>query len=410
MFGFGKLRRQLPLMKNDTTIKEDWIINGTHTKLESRCKICGIYFEYNPKNRKRIYCSRICRYKDHSNIVRNSYTKELRQKRSILTTSQWKKTEDQRALQKKIQYESMNHVLGRPKTRIIQTRVCKQCNKSFDYFSADRSGMFCNHKCYLQFSRENSTNYRIKAFALLPNECFYCQGTEKGKLLVHHIDKDWLNNDIENLQILCTNCHRKQHKGDNSRFKKFKEGDILRGIRLILSGLRVDLKDENFKGTPERVLRSYYELFEGIDSEKELEELFSESFPSNYEGMIIVDPIICFSMCPHHLLQIEYEINIAYIAEPSQHRKMLGLSKIARIAQLLSRRLVLQESLTHDIASAFMKNLNANGVMVVVKGKHNCMRTRGINKPESKTITSTVRGTFEKDSNARLEFLALVNK
>ncbi len=290
-----------------------------------------------------------------------------------------------------------------------ENKICKQCHKKFVWINyKDRSGLFCSHKCSVQFSRENSTQYRIKAFALLPNECFYCQ-EKKGKLLVHHKDKDFLNNDINNLQILCNSCHKKQHKHDNSRFKQFKEGDILRGIRLILSGLRVDLKDPNFKGTPERVLRSYYEIFEGEtkDLDKKLKEIFSASFPSEYDGLVIESKIKVFSTCPHHMRDIEYNIDVGYI---STKGRALGLSKIARVAKLLARRLVLQETLTHEICDAFMKNLKADGVMVVVKGKHNCMRMRGIENPDSITTTSSVGGLFKTDKAARNEFLELTKK
>ena len=284
--------------------------------------------------------------------------------------------------------------------------ICKQCHKEF-VFNLAGPRLFCSKECHYSFKRENSNDYRVKALALLPNECFYC--LKKEKLNVHHLDHDFLNNDIENLRILCSKCHRKQH-GNNAllRQNKFKEGNILAGLRMILDGLRVDLRSEQFEGTPERVLRSYYEMFEGIGAEEEIKELFSAVFPSDYSGIIINEPVKCFSMCPHHLLPIEYDITIGYISEPKQQRMMLGISKLARVVQLLSRRLVLQETVTEDIASVFMKHLNANGVMVVVRGKHMCMRMRGINKPGTVTITSSVKGVFEKDSTARMEFLELI--
>lgn len=296
---------------------------------------------------------------------------------------------------------------GRPITVERKEKICKQCHKKFILIYSDRSGIFCSKKCNTQFSRENSTHYRTKALALLPNECTYCE--QKDKLIVHHLDSNFLNNDIENLQIVCTKCHAKIHKAEylGNRFKIFKSNEIIRGIRMMLNGLRVNLKDENFRGTPERVLRSFYEIFEGqgADLKDKLKDIFSSSFPSEYNGLVIVDNMKVFSTCPHHLRDIEYVVDVGYISK----NRALGLSKICRVVQLLARRLVLQESFTNDIAKIFMEYLGADGVMVVVKGKHNCMRMRGIEKPDSVTTTSSVMGTFRKDLGARQEFLSLVN-
>jgi len=185
---------------------------------------------------------------------------------------------------------------------------------------------------------------------------------------------------------------------------KFKDEQIIQGWKLILDGLRLDLKDANFKGTPERILRSYYEIFQGIDSEEEIKKLFLTSFPSNYKGMVIVDNIKCFSQCPHHFQTVEYNVHVGYISE----NKMIGISKLPRLVQLLARRPILQETFTEDISKILMANLKAEGVMVMVYGKHNCMRTRGIEKPDSVTITSSIKGIFE-EHVVREEFMSLVH-
>jgi GTP cyclohydrolase I len=185
---------------------------------------------------------------------------------------------------------------------------------------------------------------------------------------------------------------------------KFKDEQIIQGWKLILDGLRLDLKDANFKGTPERILRSYYEIFQGLNSEEEIKKLFLTSFPSNYKGMVIVDNIKCFSVCPHHLLTVEYKVHVGYISE----NKMIGISKLPRLVQLLARRPVLQETFTEDISKILMDNLKAEGVMVMVYGMHNCMRIRGIEKPDAVTITSSIKGIFE-EHVVREEFMSLVN-
>lgn len=299
-------------------------------------------------------------------------------------------------------------IKGRPKTIKSELRHCKQCRKQFTYSNySDRLGLFCSRKCFIQLKRENATAYRIKAFALLPNLCFYCNEDAKNKLLVHHLDNDFLNNKIENLQIICAKCHNNQHNNRNitMRFNKFKEGQILRGIRYVLDGLRMDISDDNFKGTPERVLRMYYELLQGCgkNSEKEIDNLFSSSFPSTYNGIILSKNIICFSMCPHHLLPVEYTVDIGYIPQ----KNMLGVSKISRLVNILARRLVLQETFTKDIITRLTKSLEVKGAMVVVTGKHMCMRMRGIEQEGSAIVTSSIGGIFETDLKARQEFLNL---
>lgn len=182
---------------------------------------------------------------------------------------------------------------------------------------------------------------------------------------------------------------------------------LIAGVTAILEGLHCDLEDENFKETPERVARAYIEMLKGQASdllEKELESIFSKSFPTTYEGIVIAPSCETISVCPHHLLPIRYNIDIAYIA----NKKALGLSKLARVAQILSKRLVLQETLTQDIVDTFVKKLRPKGIMVVVRGSHGCMSYRGITQKDSNIITSSVHGIFQTDLAARQEFLALI--
>ena len=185
--------------------------------------------------------------------------------------------------------------------------------------------------------------------------------------------------------------------------KKFKDAQIIEGWKMILEGLRLDLKDENLKDTPERILRSYYEIFQGINNEEAIEKLFLTSFPSDYAGIVLVDNIKCFSMCPHHFLPVEYKVHVGYISK----NKMIGISKLPRLVQLLARKPILQESFTEEICKVLMENLKAEGVMVIVYGQHNCMRMRGIQKPEATTITSSIQGVFEQPE-VRAEFMKLV--
>lgn len=189
--------------------------------------------------------------------------------------------------------------------------------------------------------------------------------------------------------------------------KEIEKEKIILGVNMILDGLNCDIEHENFKETPERVARAYMEMLRGQSSiflEQELNSIFSKSFPTNYEGIVIAPHCEAIGMCPHHLLPIRYYIDMAYIAD----KQALGLSKLARVAQLLAKRLVLQETLTQDILETFVRMLKPKGVMVVIRGSHGCMSYRGIKEKNSNIITSSVNGVFEEDIAARQEFLALI--
>lgn len=191
---------------------------------------------------------------------------------------------------------------------------------------------------------------------------------------------------------------------NNMENTKFKDAQIMEGVALILDGLHLKKDDENLVETPRRILRSYYELFEGINATEQLKELFNKSFPSDYDGMIIVDNISCFSMCPHHFLPVEYTVHVGYLPKS----RMLGLSKLPRLVQLLARRPVLQEQFTKDIVTALATGLDTAGAIAVVTGLHNCMRMRGVEKPNATTRTSSVAGIFQTDRSAKEEFLSLI--
>lgn len=171
----------------------------------------------------------------------------------------------------------------------------------------------------------------------------------------------------------------------------------------IITALGLDLNDANFKDTPNRIVKEYKEIFAGIDCKEEVEKILKTSFPTDYGGMVIEHPIICYSMCPHHFLPVTYEVSIGYI--PSNGG--LGLSKLPRLVELLGKAPKLQEDFTKEIVDSLQKAINPLGVMVVVKGQHLCMQMRGIKKPGCATTTSYFTGIF-REQNAREEFLKLI--
>jgi GTP cyclohydrolase I len=249
-------------------------------------------------------------------------------------------------------------------------------------------------------------NYRKKAIAFYGEECKRC-GTQE-KILIHHVDGNRLNNCVSNLIPLCYPCHKKLHKEMGP--VGFTGIDLVeKGMIYILKGLEkefgLDIKNENFKGTPKRVARAYYEIFSGINADDELHNIAETSFPSEYGGMIIAKDIECFSMCPHHFLPVEYIINVGYIPD----KKTVGISKLSRIVEVLAKRPELQEMFTEQIARTLEKELQPLGVIVQVKGRHLCMAMRGVKQRNSWTLTSSIKGVFKSDSATKEEFALAIN-
>lgn len=177
----------------------------------------------------------------------------------------------------------------------------------------------------------------------------------------------------------------------------------------FLEELGTDLTDPNFKDTPKRVVKAINEMIKFEDAyllKTELDSIFSKSFPSTYNGMVIIDNIKSKSMCPHHMLPVKYVVDVGYI---SKGGKAIGISKLPRLVKMLAKRRILQESYTDEIAKTLSDRLKADGVMCVVRGDHSCMTCRGTNETDASTITSSVYGIFKKDLGARQEFLSLIN-
>lgn len=186
---------------------------------------------------------------------------------------------------------------------------------------------------------------------------------------------------------------------------------IVGAFALMLEELGVSLNDANFLATPERATKALQELLKSESDpdrvKQRLTEIFSKSFPNEgYNSIIMATDIESVSMCPHHLLPVEYKTSLAYI--PSDKGGVLGLSKLIRVVRVLSARLVLQEKLVEDIADAFTSHeLHPLGVAVVVQGKHSCMRLRGV-KSDSPVIMSAMRGCFKDHTETRQEFFELL--
>jgi GTP cyclohydrolase I len=185
--------------------------------------------------------------------------------------------------------------------------------------------------------------------------------------------------------------------------KKIDLEKIARGVRLMLEGMGEDPNRDGLQKTPERVADFYAELTEGMweDARSHVNPLPGDS----HDEMVIVKDISIASVCEHHLAPFVGKCHIAYIPKGG---RIVGLSKLARIAEIYARRLQVQERLTQQIASTLFEELQPLGVMVVIEAEHTCMTLRGVKKSGSKTVTSCVLGGFRKDPRTRAEAMSLI--
>lgn len=188
-----------------------------------------------------------------------------------------------------------------------------------------------------------------------------------------------------------------------SENKKVNIEKIAQGVRLMLEGMGEDPDRDGLQRTPERVASFYAELTEGMwqDARAEIVALPGDS----HDEMVIVKDISIASVCEHHLAPFVGKVHIAYIPK---NGRIVGLSKLARIAEIFARRLQVQERLTKQIADTLFEELEPLGVMVVMEAEHTCMTLRGVKKPGAKTITSAVLGGFRKDPRTRSEAMSLI--
>ncbi len=173
-------------------------------------------------------------------------------------------------------------------------------------------------------------------------------------------------------------------------------------VREILLAVGEDPQREGLRDTPARVARMYAELFSGLHADPG--EHLRTTFTQPYDEMVLVKDIRFESMCEHHLLPFTGKAHIAYLPQG----KIVGLSKLARVVEVMSRRPQVQERLTEDLADLLMRELEPRGVAVIVEASHSCMTVRGIRKPDSVCTTSAMRGTFRESALTRGEFLSLV--
>lgn len=178
------------------------------------------------------------------------------------------------------------------------------------------------------------------------------------------------------------------------------------GVRLILEGIGENPERGGLRETPSRVAHMYKEILGGTG--RDPVELVTVVQGAGHDEMIMIKDIPLFSTCEHHLVPFIGKAHVAYI--PDGEGRITGLSKVARVIDLLSKRLQVQERITTQIAETLESALHPRGVFVVIEAEHLCMTMRGVKKPGSVTVTSAVRGLFRNDAKTRSEAFALIGR
>jgi len=182
------------------------------------------------------------------------------------------------------------------------------------------------------------------------------------------------------------------------------EAEIKKAVAIIIKAIGEDPEREGLVDTPARVAEMYTELFMGLDIDPK-EEL-AVGYEEGHREMVIVRDIPFYSMCEHHLLPFYGTAHIGYI--PDVNGRVVGLSKLARVVEIIASRPQVQERMTTEIADAIMDGLKPSGVAVVVQAEHMCMIMRGVKTPGSSIITSALRGAFRSKAESRAEFFSLL--
>jgi GTP cyclohydrolase IA len=190
--------------------------------------------------------------------------------------------------------------------------------------------------------------------------------------------------------------------GVNTRDGAVDKPRIEAAVREILFAVGEDPDREGLRETPARVARMYAEMFSGLHQDPA--EHLRKTFTEKYDEVVLVRDIAFASFCEHHLLPFTGKAHIAYLPKG----KIAGLSKLARVVEVLSQRPQVQERMTEEAADLLMRELDPKGVGVIVEATHSCMTIRGVRKPGSLCTTSAMRGAFRDDPKTRSELLSLI--
>ncbi len=193
-------------------------------------------------------------------------------------------------------------------------------------------------------------------------------------------------------------------EGGSDPLERPSREEALRAVETLIRWAGDDPGREGLEGTPDRVIRSFEEFFEGyqLDAVDLLQRTFEEV--EGYDEMVLLKDIRFESHCEHHMVPIIGRAHVAYLPR----NRVVGISKLARVVEAYARRLQIQEKMTVQIANAINDVLQPKGVAVIVEASHQCMTTRGIHKPGTTLVTSRMLGLFRTDARTRREFLSLI--
>jgi GTP cyclohydrolase I len=186
--------------------------------------------------------------------------------------------------------------------------------------------------------------------------------------------------------------------------KAFNTAAIRKAVREIIRAVGEDPTREGLRETPRRVANMYAEVFSGLRQDPA--DVLRVGFEEGHQELVLVKDIPFYSMCEHHFLPFHGLAHVGYIP----NGRVVGLSKLARAVEILARRPQLQERLTSQLADAIMTTLEPAGVAVVISASHLCMTMRGVQKPGSMTVTSAMRGVFQRNPATRSEFMSLIGE
>lgn len=181
---------------------------------------------------------------------------------------------------------------------------------------------------------------------------------------------------------------------------------IAAAVREILAAIGEDPDRDGLKATPDRVARMYAEVCSGVREDPSVH--LKTTFEADHDELIMVRDIPLYSLCEHHLIPFLGRAHVGYI--PNEDGRITGLSKLARLVDGFAKRPQVQERLTSQVADALVEVLDPRGVIVVIEAEHLCMSMRGVRKPGSSTVTSSVRGLFRNDMSARMEAMRFMEK
>jgi len=195
-------------------------------------------------------------------------------------------------------------------------------------------------------------------------------------------------------------------KSDLAQAARPSRAEAEAAVRTLLRWAGDDPTREGLLATPDRVVRSYEEFFSGygLDPEEILARTFEET--AGYDDMVVLRGIRFESYCEHHMVPI---IGVAHIGYLPRNR-VVGISKLARVLEIFSKRLQIQEKMTAQIATTIDRVLNPQGVAVVIEGEHQCMTTRGVHRPGVNMVTSQMIGVFRENEATRKEFLSIIGQ